>query len=158
MDVTIINPVISSVVNILSTMAQLDTVAGRPKLKTRNETVNGKHITGLISMTGETARASIALTFSEETILYIAQKMLSIESKEIDSMVMDLAGELANMALGGAKSILEQQNLLFNLSLPTIIIGNEYLIAHPTKSPIIQLPFRVSVGDFFLEASYENLK
>ncbi len=158
MDVTIINPVISSIVNVLGTMANLDPKPGRPRLKTRNEMVKGFHITGIISMTGTEARASIALTFSNDAILHIASNMLMTEKTVIDDMVMDVAGEMANMALGGAKNILlEEKGIHFNLSLPAIIHGNEYLIAHKTSTPVIQLPFQVSVGEFFVEASYETL-
>ena len=118
--------------------------------------MRGKNLTGLMSMMGEKATASIALTFTEAAILHIARKMLPGEIFKIDGVVIDLAGELANMVLGGAKSDLEAKGYLFQLSLPTIIVGSDYLIAHRTKAPIIILPFSMPEGDFYVEASYEE--
>ena len=107
-------------------------------------------------MVGKKATASIALTFTEAAILHIARKMLPGEITTIDGVVIDLAGELANMVLGGAKSDLEERGFLFQLSLPTIIVGTDYLIAHRTRAPIIILLFSMPEGDFFVEASYEE--
>ncbi len=156
MDVHFINPVIASLLNVLSTMAHLEPTYGSPKIKEKNDVVHGKNLTGLMSMVGKQATASIALTFTEAAILHIARKMLPGEFSRIDGVVIDLAGELANMALGGAKGDLEKEGFLFQLSLPTIIVGSDYLIAHRTKAPIIMLPFFMPEGDFFVEASYEE--
>ncbi len=157
MQVDFINPVLQSILNVLKTMAQLEPIPGHPRLKCDNELIYGKHITGLMSMTGNKAKASVALTFTEQAILHIARQMLPIDITEIDGTVIDLAGELCNMVMGGAKEALEKDGLLFELSLPTIIIGNEYLITHRTKSPIILLPFSMPAGDFFVEASFERI-
>mgnify|MGYP000193827348 CR=1 FL=1 len=157
MDVNLINPVLKSILNVLSTMAHIEPTPRRPKLKGKNDIIYGKHITGLIGMTGAEARISIALTFTEASILHIANKMLPNSFQQIDGVVIDLAGEIANMVLGGVKGELEEKGLSFNLSLPTIIVGNEYLIAHRTDAPIILLPFSMPEGEFFVEASYEPL-
>ena len=156
MDVHFINPVIASLLNILSTMAHLEPTYGSLKIKEKNDVVHGKNLTGLMSMVGKKATASIALTFTEAAILHIARKMLPGEFSRIDGVVIDLAGELANMALGGAKGDLEKEGFLFQLSLPTIIVGSDYLIAHRTKAPIIMLPFSMPEGDFSVEVSYEK--
>ena len=165
MDVNFVNPVIASVLNVLSTMAHLEPKPGLPAKKARDEIVHGKNITGLMSMVGKRmtasmvgrrAIASIALTFTEAAILHIARKMLPGEITAIDGVVIDLAGELANMVLGGAKKDLEEKGFLFQLSLPTIIVGSDYLVAHRTKSPIIMLSFSMPEGDFFVEVSYEE--
>jgi len=71
-------------------------------------------------------------------------------------MVIDLVGELANMVLGGAKSELENAGYVFRLSLPTIKLGSDYLIAHKTNAPIIVLPFTMPEGEFVIEAGYEE--
>ena len=157
MDVNIINPVITSMINILSTMAHIVPIAGKPELKSKNNLVQGKHITGLMNMTGPKARASIALTFPEAAILHIANKMLPQDIQRIDGLTIDLAGELANMVLGSTKGILEEKGMIFDLSLPTIIVGSEYLIAHRTDAPVIILPFSIPEGTFFVEASYETI-
>jgi len=158
MHVNFINPVLASMLNVLSTMAHIDPKVGSPKVKEKNEIVRGKNITGVMSMAGRRGNASIALTFSETAILHIAKKMLpGSEIATIDGMVIDLVGELANMVLGGAKSSLENGGYFFSLSLPTIILGTDYLIAHKTNAPIIVLPFVMPEGEFFVEAGYEEI-
>ena len=156
MNVNFINPVLGSILNVLSTMAHIEPKVGTPKRKDTNDIVLGKNITGVMSMIGERGNASIALTFSEAAILHIARKMLPSEIIAIDGAVIDLVGELANMVLGGAKSDLEKEGYFFKLSLPTIILGCDYLIAHKTNAPIIMLPFTMPEGEFVVEAGYEE--
>ena len=156
MKVNFINPVLRSILDVLSTMAHLEPKAGVPRIKDKGGIAHGKNITGVMSMTGKRGNASIALTFSEAAILYIAKKMLPGEITAIDGTVIDLVGELANMVLGGAKSDLEKEGYFFKLSLPTIIMGSDYLIAHKTNAPIIMLPFTMPEGEFVVEAGYEE--
>lgn len=156
MKVNFINPVLTAILQMLSTMAHIEPKVGTPKKKEAGEIVQGKNITGIMSMVGKRGNASIALTFSESAILHIASEMLHSEFTMIDGMVVDLVGELANMVLGGAKSELEKEGYFFQLSLPTIIMGSDYLIAHKTKAPIIMLPFTMPEGEFFVEAGYEE--
>ena len=156
MNVNFINPVLQSTLTVLSTMAQTEPIVGTPKRKDKFEIVPGKNITGVMSMTGKRGNASIALTFSEGAILHIAGKFLSVEITMIDGMVIDLVGELANMALGGAKTDLEDKGYFFQLSLPTIILGCDYLIAHRINEPIIMVPFTIPEGTFFVEAGFEE--
>ena len=156
MNVNFINPVIRSMLDVLSTMAHIEPKVGTPKRKDSNDIVQGKNITGIMSMVGKRGNASIALTFSEAAILHIAKKMMPSEITTIDGTVIDLVGELANMVLGGAKSDLEKEGYFFQLSLPTIIFGSDYLIAHKTNAPIIMLPFTMPEGEFVVEAGYEE--
>ena len=155
MKVSFINPVLTSILNVLSTMAHIEPKVGTPKIKDKNEIVHGKNITGVMSMVGRKGNASVALTFSEAAILHIANEMFHSEITVIDGMVIDLVGELANMVLGGAKSELEKEGHFFQLSLPTIILGCDYLVAHKTNAPIIILPFTMPEGEFVVEAGYE---
>lgn len=158
MKVNFINPVLKSTLIVFNTMAHIEPKVGTPVVKKNSQTVEGKNITGLMDMVGPKGKASIALTFSEAAVLMIAKNMMppDTEVKAIDGMVIDLVGELANMVLGGAKSELENEGYVFKLSLPTIILGSDYLIPHKTNVPIIRLPFTMPVGEFFLEAGYEE--
>lgn len=156
MNVNFINPVLRSMQNVLSTMAHIEPKVGAPKLKEKNAIVPGRNISGMMNMVGRKGNASVAITFSEASILHIAKKMLPMEITTVDGNVIDLVGELANMVLGGAKSELETGGYYFSLSLPTIILGTDYLIAHKTNAPIITLPFTMPEGEFVVEAGYEE--
>jgi len=158
MDVQFINPVLQSVNEVLLTMAKLEVKPGQARTKRHDEAVSCKSITGLMGMASKKAKASIALTFTEPVILEIANNMLPESKHAIDGIVIDLVGELANMVMGGAKRYLEEEGYSFNLALPTIIMGSEYLIAHRTNAPIIMVPFKTRTGEFFIELSYEHIK
>lgn len=167
MDANFINPVVAAVMNVLSTMAHITPKAGAPVRKPRDEQVSGKNITGLMSMTGKKEitpavgkriAASMAITFTEPAILHITRKMMPmVEVSKVDGVVIDLAGEIANMVLGTAKQELEEAGYVFQLSLPTIIVGSDYLISHKVKAPIIKVPITMEEGNFFVEVGYEEV-
>ncbi len=166
MDAEFINPVVAAVKNVLAMMARIQLDAGSPERKGREETVSGKNITGLMSMTGKKEimpsvgkriAASMAITFTEPAIIHIARNMMPVPPTSVDGVVIDLTGEIANMVLGSAKQELESAGYVFQLSLPTIIVGSDYLIAHKVKAPIIKVPFKMAEGNFQIEVGYEEI-
>jgi len=154
MDAKFINPVLSSVVNVLTTMAQLESKPGKPSIKT-DEVALGV-VTGVISMEGELARGSLAISFPKPVILEIVKRMLHMESTEVDEMALDLTGELANMVMGGAKGILHEEGYDFGLSLPDVLSGENHIVKHPFTGPKIILPLLTDPGEFFIEICFEE--
>jgi chemotaxis protein CheX len=154
MDATFINPVLSSMVNVLATMAQMEPKAGKPSLKQDDKALGV--VTGVIAMEGPEAKGSLAISFPKPVILDITKRMLREEKAEVDDMVMDLTGELANMVLGGAKRLLEEQGYHFGLTLPSVKAGEGLPVEHPYKGPKILLPFTTDAGEFFVEICFEQ--
>ena len=136
MNAKFINPVLQSMVNTLSTMAQLNPTPGKPSLKNDNKPLGA--VTGVIS------------------ILDINKRMLHVEKTEIDPLVEDLTGELANIVIGGAKKIFEDQGYKFGLTLPSVASGPEHTVDHPYDGPKIVLPFTVETGEFFVEICFQE--
>jgi chemotaxis protein CheX len=158
MDVQFINPVLTAVKNTFMQMAGLSNLGmGKPTVIKNYELARGV-VTGIMTMTGKSARASIALTFTESAALSIASKMLPDNHTSVNGMVGDLVGELANIVMGDAKRQLEEKGLNFEMSLPIIIIGKEHLIAHKANAPVIRVPFTTQAGEFCVEAVYESLE
>jgi len=154
MDARFINPVLSSVVNVLTTMAQLDVKPGKASLK-QGDVALGV-VTGLISMDGELARGSLAISFPKPIILDIVKRMLHMEPTEVDELALDLAGELANMVMGGAKGILHEEGFDFGLTLPNVLSGENDIIEHPYSGPKILLPLLTDSGEFYIEICFEE--
>lgn len=154
MDARFINPVLNSMVNVFSTMAQMEPRPGTPSLKT-DDTANGV-VTGIISMEGDRARGSLAITFTEPVMLELVKRMLREEPTEVDDMAKDLTGEIANMVLGGAKAALEEDGYDFGMTLPAVLAGQDYTIDHPVRGPKILLPFTTDCGEFFVEICFEE--
>lgn len=149
MRVDFINPVINAVINTLQTMAQLEPTPGKPSLKDSNKAPGV--VSGLIELQGSEASGSLALSFPKPVILDLYKRMLREEKTEVDKMVVDLVGELANIVMGGAKQQFEAQGMDFGLTLPSIMEGKDHDIIHPAKGKVITLPIEVSSGTIFIE-------
>lgn len=153
MNVNYINPVLESLISVLGTMAQMQTRPGKPTVKS-DQWAKGD-ISGIMSMVGPDARVSMAITFTSPVILELAKRMLHETYPSVNGMVMDLAGEIANMVMGGAKGLLEEKGHRFELSLPTIIAGPDHYVMHKTKGKTVIMPFDTDYGQFFIELCFE---
>lgn len=153
MEAKYINPVLEAMMNVLKTMAKVEPKQGKLALKDGNKAYGD--VTGVMTMVSDKIKGSIALTFTKPAILDIAKRMLGQEFSEIDEMVTDLTGELTNMVTGGAKAIFETQGYDFNMSLPTVISGENHSVEHKSDGPTIVIPFSMESGDFFIEVSFK---
>lgn len=157
MNVTYINPVLTSMVNVLSMMAQTTPKPGKPSIK-EDDRARGV-VSGIISMQGEAsngeqASGSLALSFPKPVILDIYKKMMREDKDEVDDMVKDLVGELSNMVLGGAKGILEGEGHHFGLTLPQVLAGDDHVITHTVEGTRVILPFSTDAGEFYVEICF----
>lgn len=149
MNVQFINPFLSSISNVLVTMASLAPEASVPKLKT-DELPPGD-VTGIISLSSPQAIGTLAISFPEPVILFIAEKMLGEKFEKIDNEVADLVGEITNIVTGGAKKLLAEKNYEFGMTTPTIITGKGQKISHIDNAGVIIIPFSTEAGDFYVE-------
>ena len=154
MNVEFINPFLEAMLNVLSTMAQLDAKPGKPALKEGD--VSRGEVSGIIGMIGEKARGSVAISFTKPVILDIVKRMLAEEPTVINETVTDLVGELTNMVSGGAMKILGEHGYIFDMAIPAVVSGKDHLIHHRSKGKKIILPFSVDSGEFFVELCFEN--
>lgn len=152
MDVKLINPFISSTLNVLTTMAGLaDIRPGKPELKGAPESYGD--ITGLIGVAGETARGSFAVSFSRDCIAGVAARMLGEEIEDLEEEDLpDAVGEITNMICGGALAELSKIGHNFDNALPTVVTGPGHCIRHVTEYPVVAVSFKTEVGRFFVEA------
>ncbi len=148
-DVRVINPVLRSIVETLEKMAGLEAKAGQATLKT--DAVGRGQVSGVMTITGAQINGSIAISLGEETTLKLTKRVLDEDHDKIDGAVIDMIGEITNMVVGRAAALLNQQGEMVKISLPTIIIGHEHLIAHKFTGPKILLPFATEIGEFHVE-------
>lgn len=139
--------------NVLSTMARIDAKPGKPALK--NTQAAPGIVTGYMTMESPQAKGSMAISFSKSAIIGITQNMLGETHEEIDDAIKDMTGELANMAVGGAKNILIEQGYDFDMSLPSVFIGDDHEIKHLEEgAPTIIMPFDTDSGKFYIEVCF----
>jgi chemotaxis protein CheX len=148
-----INAFLTSVLNILSTMARMKAEPGTPSIK-QDQVAKGD-VTGIIGMAGEQARGTLAVTFTEPVILAITERMLGEKVNTIDDTVTDMVGELTNMVTGGAKKFLSEKGYRFDMAIPSIISGKNHTVLHKSNKPVIMVPFSTEAGAFFIELCFE---
>lgn len=154
MNVKLINPVLETMVNVLSTMANVKPSMGKPTLK-NNEMSLGE-VTGMMSMVSPKVRASLAITFTRRAILDLVKRMLGEEHTEVDDTARDMAGEMTNMVVGGAKNLYAAQGYDFDMSSPSILVGKNHTVHHAYPGKTIVMPFTSESGEFYVEICFEE--
>jgi chemotaxis protein CheX len=155
MKVELINPIISSLVSVLSQMGQIAAKPEKPILKKGAKSGYEAIISGYIGLVGEKIRGSMAISFTEPLILKIASNLFGEEMEEVNDEVADLVGEITNIITGNAKPGLAQAGYKLDLSIPTIIIGLGHYVIHNTKGPVIIIPFSTESGSLLLEVCFK---
>ena len=154
MDATYINPALHAIVNILEKMAHFIPERGDICLKS-NHMAYGD-VTSIIEMEGESGKGSVAISFPQNVIHFIAERMLPPGMTLSDEILQDLTGELSNMIAGNMKGELEKAKLKYNISLPKILTGTPHALTHGINSPVIMLSFNTEVGPFYVEITFQD--
>ena len=86
----------------------------------------------------------LALHLGAESACTLASALLGMSFEGIDDIVTDAMGELVNMLAGGLKKNLSQNEELFRISVPSVILGKDYSTHAPIGSQ--QLLLGVQAG------------
>lgn len=154
MNVEFINPFLSSLVNVLSTMANTTVTPGQPKVK-KDEIARGD-VSGLIGMVGTQVKGSFSISFEESLALEIMFRMLGERPKTINNDVTDMVGEITNMVTGGAKRILGEKGYEFTMATPVVVSGKGHTITHKCEGPKVLMPFDSEFGKVHIEVSFDK--
>ena len=154
MNVNFINPFLESLLNVISTMANMKLSPGKPKIKTDN--LAKGDVSGLIGMVGPQTKGSLSITFERGLILEIMQNMLGENPGEINDEITDLVGEITNMVTGGAKNILGEKGYDFEMATPVVVAGLGHGISHKADGKKIIMPFTSPHGSAYIEICFEN--
>ena len=152
MDVKFINPFLEGTINVLKTMAFVEPKPGKPCLKQDN--MASGEVSGIIGLTGS-ARGSLALSFSEQSILKIVNNMLGEKFTEINEDIKDAVGEITNMISGDARKRLEADGLTITAAIPTFVSGKNHVIKHILGGASIVIPFEITEGSFVVDVCLE---
>ena len=121
------------------------------------EPVHGK-ITGMIGIAGDYAGV---LTFlcSKDTAIDITANMLGMEPEEVDPVadMRDAIGEITNMVAGNVKMKVSESGDAFDLSIPTVIAGDNFSVGILTDAPCYIVPFKVSEQSVHVEMIIQKI-
>lgn len=138
--------VIDATKEVFSTMVMMDLEESYPV----HEMVNHFHcsISGMVGLAG-TYTGILAIHCPQAFAMRIASNMLGMDIEEVGEDVNDALGEIANMLGGYVKLVLSKGGMDINLSIPTIISGEEYSINAMSESDCVIVPF-THEGERFL--------
>lgn len=154
MNVEFVNPFLSSLINVLQTMAQLELKPGKPKLKQDN--IARGDVSGLMGMVSPEAKGSFSISFDESLALEIMKRMLGEAPAAIDNEVSDMVGEITNMVTGGAKRLLAEKGYDFNMATPIVVSGKAHTISHKSDGKKVIMPFTTEYGTATLEICFDK--
>jgi chemotaxis protein CheX len=152
MDVVVIHALLESLFTIFSTMVRLEIKPGVPVPKQGHEARGA--VSGLIGMRAEGVSGSVALSLTLPTIREISRSMLGDEIASAGNEAADLAGELTNMLVGGAKRILAERGHDFDMQTPQLLLGDGHKIVHHYSGQTVLLPINIGQDEFYIELNF----
>jgi len=154
MKVEYINPFIESVFELFQTMLAAEVKRG--EIGVSKGEGNPHDVMALIGLSGP-ARGTVSLAFPTATALTMVGQILGIEVTSVDETVSDGIAEIVNIVAGSAKAKLSQEGATpIDLSLPTVVRGDNYQIDYPTQTVWLEVPFNSSLGEFNLRVTFER--
>jgi len=148
MDVRFINPFITAVQHVFTTMLKTEIIISKPYLKSEDD--RNTDVSAIIGFTGG-AVGSVALCFPMRTAVATASKFAGVELTKNDADFADALGELANMVAGQAKAKLH--GLDISVSLPRGVVGEKLNVLNSKQQPVLGLPCDSALGRFAVEVT-----
>ena len=151
MDAKYINPFVLALVNAMETMMGVSPERGTPYLKREGNTQGD--VSAIIGFAGPSVTGSVTLSLPTPVALKFYCLMVGERVFRITGDVQDVVGELANIVAGGAKAELSKENITFNISIPTVVVGHGHSIGHRGDIPVMVIPFEVGKHRFVMEVT-----
>ncbi len=109
---------------------------------------------GIIGMAG-TVKGLLAIHAPNAVAMAITSNFLGMDVEEINEDVQDALGELANMLAGSVKTHLTETGKDIQLSIPSAICGEEYVLDYHARNDGAMVPFATAAGNFLVELQVE---
>ena len=152
LDLVMIHALLESLFTIFATMVSREIEPGIPVPKQGNAAKG--EVSGLIGMKAEGASGSVALSLTLPAIREISLSLFGHEIASVDNEAMDLAGELTNMLVGGAKRILSEKGHDFDMQTPQLLQGDGHEIVHHYPGQTVLLPVNIGQHEFYIELNF----
>ena len=105
-------------------------------------------ITSMVGLAG-TYSGIVSIHCPIKLATKFTSNMLGVEVTGISADVNDAMGEIANILGGDIKHVLSKRGMDINLSIPTVIYGDEYTIEFASEEHSLLIPFNTD-NDHFL--------
>jgi len=152
-----VNPLVSGVYEVFCSMLDAKVRYTHVALADTDKPPN--QLMAVVGLSGA-VRGTVAMLFTPETTHAILGKLLGdrAESAPSPEIVCDAMAEIVNMVSGFAKAKLSALvGSTLELTLPTVIRGEEYHVYAPAKSQWIEIQFASDLGPFSLRVCFEHV-
>lgn len=151
--IEIAKPFIKATQDVMSTMAGMQPVVGKPFVK--NDDGSMGDVSAYITISGH-KNGKIYIKFSKQCAVTMVKNMLGDDVEDILQDVQDAVGEITNMISGQARAGLSQMGLKFEGSTPTVVMGKKKADDPLSSSPVVSIPFSTDSGGFSVEFSFDE--
>lgn len=153
MKVEFINPFIKASTEVLKMIAQIDFTTGKPYMKVSPFTPSSVLI--VVGITGAIQGQAI-ISMTEELAKAIASKMMmGMPVAELDEMAKSAISELGNMIMGNAATLLFNNNIIVDITPPTLMVGNGITISSSSMTTV-GIPLNSELGTMTLDISIKE--
>ena len=152
----LLNPTAQATLNTLRSKFNFNLVPGKAALK-KTESALGD-LTAKIEIVNGSFHGSLAIAFTEQTILSFTQQLVNETYLTINTTVKDAACDLATIIGSGVKQHFAQLGVTIDLKHPSVTVGYNQNIVHPLPGTKIVFPFNSEDGIIFLETCFHCFK
>lgn len=143
LEAKIINTILTAVDNVFKTIVNTSIKFGKPEAM---KSISPKYsVVGIIGFTGEVS-GNLVYSFKDQTVFEVIKSMVGMELNEINEMVLNAVGELANMLSGNIATNLEKMGYKIEISPPSVINGKEITVK--MEGVVIRLPAELNGHKF----------
>ena len=143
-----INLFIEAVISTFATMIGETPTREKVMLKGDGDEIFG--VSGIVGLAGEVS-GSVVLTLDEDTAKNVVSKFTGASYQSLTADVIDGVGELTNIIAGDAKNRLRSKGYKFNIGLPKVVSGRNYITMRTKDVPCIVVKFGSPLGSLLLE-------
>lgn len=153
MEEAIVSAVAQSTREVFTSMVSID-LDGEPLVR-GDDAIAPCRVMAMVGLAGK-SMGILSVHCSPQMAATITSNMLGMEFTEIGDEVRDALGEVANMIAGSFKTKMSKTGELFDLSVPTVIVGESYTTRTLTNAPTVVLEFPNSAGHVFVKLIYKS--
>lgn len=153
MDDKLLQAVRDTTLDIFQTMISMDPQPEEP-ISGDSSPLNGG-ISGIVGIAGK-VKGAISIHFDKALAVKVASNILEEEISDINDDVEDAVREIANMVAGGAKTKLFKSDLSFDISIATVVAGEDYVVESKMGGEGSLIPFTVGREKFFVEVNLQR--
>lgn len=156
LDVDFINPFIDESIETLNKLCKVDDITANKPYLLENETLD-IDISGTLAISSPYFKGSIAVSFKDEIYKKILDQILQDNDSQIDIKTQDGVTEIINIIFGRTKAILNKKGYSLDRAIPAALRGHGHKISTNDKIPTLVVPFRASVGNFWIQICVKAL-